>query len=864
MHESNANGFSLFTHANAGFKSPVIAMYKSRGTQALPTAIKSGDTLGFINHGGYDGTTYAEFSVLFPTTSEDWTATTHGFDVTIQAVTLGTSSPVKMIWTGAARLGLNDGAPAVGLSVLSNAQIGGTAGTTAPANGLAVSTVITVGTGYRIGGTAPAGHYLRGNGTNYVDGTIQAGDLPAGTGTVTSVSFATGGGASDALYTISGSPITTSGTITETLNTQTQKTFLAGPTSGAAATPTFRTIASTDLPAGTGTVTNFTAGTLSPLFTTSVATSTTTPALTFSLTNAAGGTVFGNNTTSSAAPAYTIAPVLGIPGTSTGTIALASSTASGLYTITAPANAATPTLTLPTTSNVLAGQIAGDGTIFASSLVVASAAGTITLPTPQNQTANTVFAGPTSGGAAAPTFRALVAADIPSGTVIWNNIGNATGALTLANANFATTFNQTSAVNWTWANTSAASSGSAALISTGTMVSGSGSSASVTISTVGATLLVAVLMDFSASNPTISDNQSNTWNYLTTRLNGSTRIRIAYAFGITTNASHQFTVSGTFAGGIVYSFSGTLTGASVFDVENGANGPLASPFQTGSITPALNDIVISGFANPDATTTASINSGFATAIRQVGSGETGAASYLLNAANSPLNPTWTMTGSTNNSVAIASFKTAGGLTFQNSPILNLTGQYWNGSASATDSWAIENIIGIGPNGTSTLTFTHTGSSGSASISAPNAILTGLVTTYNNILTVSNGIPSEIVAIDLTAKSAAITATTAYATIATGMYRVSWSATITTAASTSSVLGGTNGFQILYTSPTDSVVKTTVAGNSVTSAANTTGTAVGGTEVVYAKTGTNIQYQYDYTSVGVTAMVYELHLKVEAM
>lgn len=31
-----------------------------------------------------------------------------------------------------------------------------------------------------------------------------------------------------------------------------------------------------------------------------------------------------------------------------------------------------------------------------------------------NQSANTVFAGPTSGGAAAPTFRALVAADIPS------------------------------------------------------------------------------------------------------------------------------------------------------------------------------------------------------------------------------------------------------------------------------------------------------------------------------------------------------------------------------------------------------------------------------------------------------------------
>jgi hypothetical protein len=55
---------------------------------------------------------------------------------------------------------------------------------------------------------------------------------------------------------------------------------------------------------GSGTVTNFSAGSLSPLFGTSVATSTTTPALSFSLTNAAGTTFFGNPTGSSAAPVY--------------------------------------------------------------------------------------------------------------------------------------------------------------------------------------------------------------------------------------------------------------------------------------------------------------------------------------------------------------------------------------------------------------------------------------------------------------------------------------------------------------------------------------------------------------------------------
>lgn len=53
-----------------------------------------------------------------------------------------------------------------------------------------------------------------------------------------------------------------------------------------------------------GTVTSFSAGTLSPLFTTSVATATSTPALSFVLTNAGANTWFGNSTALSAAPAF--------------------------------------------------------------------------------------------------------------------------------------------------------------------------------------------------------------------------------------------------------------------------------------------------------------------------------------------------------------------------------------------------------------------------------------------------------------------------------------------------------------------------------------------------------------------------------
>src|SRR5262249_14266354 len=40
--------------------------------------------------------------------------------------------------------------------------------------------LVNVGTGFRIASAATSGHYLRGDGTNYVDGTIAVGDLPTG------------------------------------------------------------------------------------------------------------------------------------------------------------------------------------------------------------------------------------------------------------------------------------------------------------------------------------------------------------------------------------------------------------------------------------------------------------------------------------------------------------------------------------------------------------------------------------------------------------------------------------------------------------------------------------------------------------
>jgi hypothetical protein len=66
---------------------------------------------------------------------------------------------------------------------------------------------------------------------------------------------------------------------------------------------------------GTGTVTSFSAGTLAPLFTTSVATAGTTPALSFSLSTAASHTFFMNNTGGTAAPGFQTAGEADLPAT---------------------------------------------------------------------------------------------------------------------------------------------------------------------------------------------------------------------------------------------------------------------------------------------------------------------------------------------------------------------------------------------------------------------------------------------------------------------------------------------------------------------------------------------------------------------
>lgn len=278
----------------------------------------------------------------------------------------------------------------------------------------------------------------------------------SGFGTVTSVGLSL-----PAIFSVSGSPVTTSGTLSATLASQSQNLVWASP-NGAPGLPTFRALVAGDIPSlpyGTGTVTSFSAGTLTPLFTTSVATATTTPALSFSLSNAAAHKFFGNNTGSTAAPDFESIGTGDLPytysgnTTKLGTVAAGSLTSGHIATWDAsgnlqdggsPGGSGTVTsvgLSLPADFTVTGSPVTTSGTLTSAWA---------------NESANVVHAGPTSGAAAAPTWRALVSADIPLAT------SSVTGAVKPDNTTITISSGVISAVSatpgWTLLNHATASS----------------------------------------------------------------------------------------------------------------------------------------------------------------------------------------------------------------------------------------------------------------------------------------------------------------------------------------------------------------------------------------------------------------------
>ncbi len=236
------------------------------------------------------------------------------------------------------------------------------------------------------------------------------------TGTVTSVNLTAGTGIS-----VSGGPITSSGSITVNNTAPDQVVSLtgAGTTSISGTYPNF-TITSNDSTLGTVTSVAGT-GTVNGITLTGTVTSSGSLTL--------GGTLTGVNLTSQVTGTLPIAN-----GGTGATSAAAALTSLGAYPASNPNGYTSNTGTVT--------SVGGTGTVSGLSLSgTVTTSGNLTLGgtlavTPSNfasQTANTVLAAP-NGTAGVPTFRALVAADIP--TLNQNTTGtaaNVTGTVAIAN-----------------------------------------------------------------------------------------------------------------------------------------------------------------------------------------------------------------------------------------------------------------------------------------------------------------------------------------------------------------------------------------------------------------------------------------------
>jgi hypothetical protein len=245
-----------------------------------------------------------------------------------------------------------------------------------------VLTTTVGGTGLN-GSAAANGTLLIGNGAGFTLATLTASTgitITNGSGTITIAAINNGTVTSVALtmpsdFAVAGSPITTAGTFTVTYTTQTANTVFAGPASGAAATPTWRALVVADIPNLPASI--ITSGILGTTF---------------------GGT--GLNTAAAANGTLLIGNGAGLSlATLTAGTNVSITNGSGTITINATGTVTSVGLSMPGIFSVSGSPVTGSGTL------------TVTLA---NETANTVWAGPATGAAAPPTFRALVVADIPN------------------------------------------------------------------------------------------------------------------------------------------------------------------------------------------------------------------------------------------------------------------------------------------------------------------------------------------------------------------------------------------------------------------------------------------------------------------
>jgi Tol biopolymer transport system component len=197
--------------------------------------------------------------------------------------------------------------------------------------------------------------------------------------------------------------------------------------------------------------------------------------------------------------------------------------------------------------------------------------------------------------------------------------------------------------------------------------------------------------------------------------------------------------------------------------------------------------------------------------------------------------------------------------------------YVGGVLNVTGHTTFEGVTSTGATGSGKIVYdtspTISGATLTGTTAGANLTLSGTVTNYKGAVTVGNGVPAQVATVDLTGQSAAVSATTLVTPSADGWYRLSAVLKITTTG-TSPVAGpitityndgdgNVAQSQVMMLQNTSGAVVTTTVNNSTT-----TGT-VNGSMVLYAKSGTAIQYAIAVSGTFGSGR-YSAHLRLEAL
>lgn len=176
-----------------------------------------------------------------------------------------------------------------------------------------------------------------------------------------------------------------------------------------------------------------------------------------------------------------------------------------------------------------------------------------------------------------------------------------------------------------------------------------------------------------------------------------------------------------------------LPGGKLFTYAAGTTTPLASYTDSTGVTPATNPIVFDASGRVPAGIW--ITSAAYKFVLQDSAGATVQTIDGINISVPATGPFTSVTSTGDVTIQQSTPATSGANQSGNN--LKIQGRYWTGSVDATDTWNVQDVLGTGSNPTSTLSLTHSGTSGATTFSVPGNVSVGGTLGVTGLSTLAN-------------------------------------------------------------------------------------------------------------------------------